>query len=229
MDPVTYYTGLGARVTSPFGPRIHPITGKQSHHNGVDFGGKAKGFPWPNFSPGTVTHRGEHGARGKLVVVKCRDLFCGLQLKQIYQHLDGYIAKGGDVLAQGDPVGTNGRTGDCTGEHLHYELRVDDGSTLGAPVWGDPAKYHWREGMDKLIVIHTEADRGVGALLEYKLKAPVIARENATQELLDSAATIIQVGGPPLATKAKLLHLSGSTRVNTAWAVLEFIEREGRP
>lgn len=141
MNVVQYYTAVGAILKSPFGMRKHPIYGDMRMHNGIDFGGKPTGYPWPCFAPGTVTHRGEHGARGKLVVIRNRDLYLGVRLKQIYQHLDGYIAKVGDEVVQDSPIGANGMTGDCTGPHLHYELRIDDGSTLGSPVWGDPANF----------------------------------------------------------------------------------------
>ena len=145
MDPVTYYTGLGARVTSPFGPRKHPITGKRTQHNGIDldFPGPSRGKLWTSPFPGIVTHLGEHGARGKVAVVRIE----GTSILQLTQHLDEFRCRVGDEIERGYPIGTNGITGNVTGPHLHYELRWDNGTPLGGPVWGDPAKFDWEEDM----------------------------------------------------------------------------------
>lgn len=140
MNPISYYTGPahGAKVTSPFGMRDDPLNpGTRRMHNGVDFGGKPRGYVWTCYAPGVVTHIGDHGARGKVVVVAS----LGDKVNQIYQHLDAYLVTPGTRVVQGSPIGTNGTTGKVTGPHLHFELRVQDGSTLGSPVWGDPAQY----------------------------------------------------------------------------------------
>ncbi|MTI95171.1 MAG: LysM peptidoglycan-binding domain-containing protein [Firmicutes bacterium] len=138
--PVKYFTGPahGARVTSPFGMRNDPMNpGNQRMHNGTDFGGKPRGHVWTSPYPGVVTYVGTQGGRGLVVAIKVGSTL------HIFQHLDKALVKKGDQVNTGTPIGTNGTTGDVTGPHLHYEIRVDNGSTLGSPVWGDPANFNF--------------------------------------------------------------------------------------
>jgi len=137
MNPVAFYKQAGAKVTSPYGMRKHPITGKMTMHWGIDldFPGSSRGRLWTSPYPGVVTHLGVHGARGKVAVVRIE----GTSILQLTQHLDEFRCRVGDEIEQGWPIGTNGTTGNCTGPHLHYELRWDNGTPLGSPVWGDPA------------------------------------------------------------------------------------------
>jgi murein DD-endopeptidase MepM/ murein hydrolase activator NlpD len=127
-----------ARVTSPYGMRPDPFGfGKQVMHYGVDFGGVPRGSLWTSPYAGIVTHTGTHGGRGKVAVVRIE----GTRVLQLFQHLDEFRCRVGDPVDPGDPIGTNGISGDVTGPHLHYELRWDDGTPLGSPVWGDPADF----------------------------------------------------------------------------------------
>jgi len=127
-----------ARVTSPYGMRPDPFgSGKMVMHYGVDMGGVPRGHLWTSPYAGTVTHVGTHGGRGKVAVVRIE----GTRVLQLFQHLDEFRCRLGDEVEQGWPIGTNGSTGDVTGPHLHYELRLDNGTKLGAPCWGDPAEF----------------------------------------------------------------------------------------
>jgi len=137
MSVVDFYTSRGWRVTSPFGMRRHPITGSYTMHNGIDFGGKSAGEPIPTPYAGRVSFVGFLAGRGNTVAVKSANT--GLLL--IFQHLNAFRVKRGDSVKTGDIVGTNGATGDVTGPHLHFEIRHDNGSSIGSPVWGDPATY----------------------------------------------------------------------------------------
>lgn len=138
LTPVEFYVKQqGAKITSSFGMRKHPITGKMTMHNGTDIGGKPRGYVWRTPYAGIITHLGEHGTRGKVVVQRIEDL----PLLQITQHHDDYRCRVGDKVQPGDPIGTNGTSGNVTGPHLHYELRWDNGTTLGGPVWGDPENF----------------------------------------------------------------------------------------
>lgn len=139
MFPILHFQREhGAKVTSPYGMRPDPFgSGKQVMHYGVDFGGVPRGHLWTSPYSGVVTHTGTHGGRGKVAVVRVEDT----RVLQLFQHLDEFRCRVGDKVQPGDPIGTNGKTGDVTGAHLHYELRWDNGTPLGSPVWGDPAEF----------------------------------------------------------------------------------------
>ncbi len=107
------------RVTSPYGPRIHPIRGLLSFHHGVDLGAP-RGTPVLAALGGTVTRvdRG-HASNGNAVFLRDAE---GRSWR--YLHLDR-IAGGvsvGRVLATGAQLGTVGSTGSSTGPHLHFEI-----------------------------------------------------------------------------------------------------------
>lgn len=127
-----------AKVTSPYGPRPDPLgSGKMVMHYGVDLGGVPRGHLWTSPYPGVVTHVGTHGGRGLVVVVKV----AGTKTLHLFQHGDKALVKVGDKVVQGTPICTNGTSGEVTGPHLHYEIRWDNGTSLGSPVWGDPAEF----------------------------------------------------------------------------------------
>lgn len=137
MNPIDYYLQAGAKVTSPYGMRVHPKDKVKRMHYGTDIGGKPRGYVWRTPYAGIITHLGEHGTRGKVVVQRIEDL----PLLQITQHHDDYRCRVGDMMEPGWPLGTNGTSGNVTGPHLHYELRWDNGTPLGGPVWGDPQEF----------------------------------------------------------------------------------------
>ena len=139
--PVEFYLSRNWRVTSPYGPRTHPVTGKeQSFHHGMDFGiplGGPLHAPVPTPYAGVVTAIGTYGGRGKVVVVRID----GISIVQLFQHLHAYSCKVGDKLKAGDVVGLCGTTGTSTAVHLHYELRYASSTAVWGDVWGDPAKF----------------------------------------------------------------------------------------
>lgn len=148
MNPIDYYLQAGAKVTSPYGMRVHPKDKVKRMHYGTDIGGKPRGYVWRTPYAGIVTHTGTHGGRGKVAVVRIE----GTRVLQLFQHLDEFRCRVGDPVDPGDPIGTNGTSGDVTGPHLHYELRLDNGTKLGAPCWGDPAQYRGGEEMKEYTV-----------------------------------------------------------------------------
>lgn len=106
-----------ARMSSGFGKRVHPVTGAQSFHEGVDLAA-AKGTEVAVSGPGVVVRAGKAGSYGNIVVVDH-----GGQLETRYAHLDEITVKVGQQLASGESVGTVGATGRVTGAHLHFEVR----------------------------------------------------------------------------------------------------------
>lgn len=113
-------------VTSGFGPRTHPITGKQrSPHPGVDFRA-ATGAPVFAVAGGVVVRsyfsRGDKargiGSYGERIVVAHPGGY-----ESSYAHLSERLAREGEQVVPGQLIGRAGSTGDSTGPHLHFELR----------------------------------------------------------------------------------------------------------
>src|SRR5690606_9645482 len=102
-------------VTSPFGQRIHPVTGRPDYHNGVDFA--ARSDPVLSVLDGTVKETGNHPNLGKYI----RTLHGEVEL--IYGHLSRLLVSTGDTVYVGQPIGITGATGRVTGEHLHFSVK----------------------------------------------------------------------------------------------------------
>lgn len=109
-------------VTSPFGPRLHPIHNVYKMHNGIDIAeGRCNNSPIVSAVEGTVSYSGDMGGYGLVVFV---DHGNGLQTR--YAHLSGITVRTGQKVSRGATVGFLGSTGDSTGPHLHYETRLRD-------------------------------------------------------------------------------------------------------
>ncbi len=109
----------GARITSRFGYRTHPITGKKGFHTGLDLA-VAEGTPISAVYFGKVTKTGEDDSWGKYVLVEHSEGF-----ETFYCHLSEIYAEKGAVIRQGETVGLVGSTGMSTGPHLHLEVRIN--------------------------------------------------------------------------------------------------------
>ena len=108
------------RISSGFGYRRDPFTGRTARHMGLDFAGN-RGLEIFTGGPGEVIFAGRRGAYGNLVEVR-HDF--GLTTR--YAHLSEIVVEIGDNVQNGDLIGYMGNTGRSTGPHLHYEVRVDD-------------------------------------------------------------------------------------------------------
>jgi len=118
----------GARLSSRFGPRLHPIFGTQRLHAGIDWAA-ATGTPVRAAASGRVVHAGERGGYGNAVIIDH-----GGALATMYAHLSVIAVGGGADVQRGQVIGAVGSTGFSTGPHLHFEVRV-----AGSPV--DPIPY----------------------------------------------------------------------------------------
>ncbi len=108
----------GARLSSGFGMRKHPILGYSKMHRGVDFAAP-RGTPVYAAGKGVVEVAGRKGAYGKYIRIRHNSSY-----KTAYAHLHR-IAKGikkGRAVQQGQIIGYVGSTGRSTGPHLHYEM-----------------------------------------------------------------------------------------------------------
>jgi murein DD-endopeptidase MepM/ murein hydrolase activator NlpD len=112
----------GARLSSRYGARRHPILGYTKVHRGLDFAAP-RGTPIYAAGNGTVRAAGRNGAYGNYVRIRHNERY-----STAYAHLRG-IAKGvrkGRRVVQGQVIGYVGSTGRSTGPHLHYEILVAD-------------------------------------------------------------------------------------------------------
>ena len=112
----------GARLTSGFGMRRHPLLGYSKMHTGVDFG-VPYGTPIRAAGSGTIKIAGRHGAYGITVEIQHSKSY-----ETLYAHLSKLAAgiRRGSKVNQGQIIGYVGSTGRSTGPHLHYEVRVND-------------------------------------------------------------------------------------------------------
>ena len=108
----------GARLSSGFGNRKHPILGFTKMHKGVDFAAPI-GTPIFAAGDGIIEYSGWNGAYGKYIRIKHNGTF-----KTAYAHLSKIYKKKGTRIKQGDIIGTLGSTGRSTGPHLHYEILI---------------------------------------------------------------------------------------------------------
>ena len=110
----------GARMTSSYGLRKHPLLGYTRMHSGVDFG-LPQGSPIKAAGSGVVSQAGRAGAYGITVRIKHQKGY-----ETLYAHMsrmaDGI--KPGTEVNQGQIIGYVGATGRVTGPHLHYEIRI---------------------------------------------------------------------------------------------------------
>lgn len=103
--------------TSAFGYRLHPILKRQRLHTGQDIGAP-KGTVVVASDCGKVVAATFSGGYGNLVIIQHNKTY-----QTYYAHLNSISVKRGDVVNQGQPVGTVGSTGLSTGPHLHWEVR----------------------------------------------------------------------------------------------------------
>lgn len=123
-------------ITSPFGERVHPITGEVRVHYGVDMAWN-EGTPIYASRSGLVTTAGWDDACGNHVVLAHGDGY-----SSIYMHMSGFAVSEGDYVNQGQVIGYIGSTGWSTGPHLHFGI-MTGGSYVnpGNYIYLDPSRY----------------------------------------------------------------------------------------
>lgn len=104
------------RLTSPFGVRKHPVTGRRSFHRGIDIA-TIRRTPVYAPAPGVVTFVGTKGSFGKFVEVDH-----GRGFTSRYGHLDKILVRRGQKIVFRQKLALVGSTGRSTGPHLHYEV-----------------------------------------------------------------------------------------------------------
>ncbi len=113
--PIGYPTY--GRITSSFGPRINPVTGKPEFHLGVDIA-NYRGTPIRSTGDGRVIKAGYCGLLGK-----CVEIDHGNGIRTFYGHLSKLLVHRGEKVKRGEIIGFMGNTGRSTGPHLHYAVK----------------------------------------------------------------------------------------------------------
>ncbi|WP_411343128.1 murein hydrolase activator EnvC family protein [Paenibacillus sp. WLX1005] len=121
---------VGARISSPFGYRYHPITGQYKMHTGIDLAAP-QGTPIYAADGGTVVVASWMNGYGNVVIIDH-----GNGTQTLYAHIrdGGTMVSVGQGVGKGDKIAEVGSTGNSTGPHCHFEVRIN-----GNPV--DPMGY----------------------------------------------------------------------------------------
>ena len=131
-------------LSSYYGSRTDPFTGKPGNHTGIDVPA-ARGTPIYAAKSGVVTTSvlgsGGSWAYGNHVVVSHSD-----GTSTLYAHMNSRAVSKGQTVKQGDIVGYVGTTGRSTGNHLHYEVRVNGSRTDPLNYYKDKALYYRGKG-----------------------------------------------------------------------------------
>ena len=107
----------GARLSSGFGRRKHPVLGYNKMHKGLDFAAP-RGTPIYAAGNGTIKYAGRKGAYGNFVLIRHNATY-----STAYAHMKRINTAKGRRVKQGQVIGYVGTTGRSTGPHLHYEIR----------------------------------------------------------------------------------------------------------
>lgn len=132
-QPVNYLANMpvrtgGTYMSSNYGYRIDPFTGRTTFHGGIDFAGSV-GTKVFSVAPGIVTWSGAKNGYGNMVEISHGD---GMSTR--YAHASRLLVKVGDLISKDQAIALMGSTGRSTGSHLHYEV-LRNGKQV------DPATY----------------------------------------------------------------------------------------
>lgn len=121
-------------ISSPFGRRVHPLTGRNSQHKGVDFAAKA-GSDVVAVAAGVVSYVGSRSGYGRTVEISHADGYTTL-----YAHNQSSEVHIGDLVQRGQTIAKVGRSGRASGYHVHFEV-TKNGQLV------NPASYIARVGV----------------------------------------------------------------------------------
>jgi len=112
----------GARISSGYGMRVHPVLGYSKMHTGIDFAAP-RGTPIRASADGKMVYRARKGAYGLAIEIKHSNGYLTR-----YAHMSRFASglRAGSRVRQGQVIGYVGKTGRVTGNHLHYEVRINN-------------------------------------------------------------------------------------------------------
>lgn len=120
----TFINPTSGVITSPFGWRIHPITGASRFHSGIDIADDYY-TPVVASAPGVVTHAGWIDGYGNAVIIEHEGGWSTL-----YGHFAEIHVMAGQTVSAGHLIGGQGSTGNSTGPHCHFEIRDPSGTPV---------------------------------------------------------------------------------------------------
>jgi murein DD-endopeptidase MepM/ murein hydrolase activator NlpD len=113
-----YPLANSAPISSPYGWRVHPLTGKRRFHSGQDLAAP-NGTPIMAVAHGRVVSANWHGGYGKAVIIEHDG-----RLQTLYGHMSAVFVQEGQEVKQGTVIGQVGSTGASSGPHLHFETKL---------------------------------------------------------------------------------------------------------
>jgi murein DD-endopeptidase MepM/ murein hydrolase activator NlpD len=151
----------GRRITSPYGPRRHPITGELGKmHRGIDYGGRFEVLCAGN---GVVAREGYDKGAGNWVVIDHGSVH------SVYYHgAERTRLRAGQRVQAGDVVFMSGSTGASTGDHLHFEVRTGPRGVWLSDV--DPTPYLNGNAAVTVLPVSGRADRATWRALQVWLQ-----------------------------------------------------------
>jgi murein DD-endopeptidase MepM/ murein hydrolase activator NlpD len=126
-----YPLSTPAPISSPYGWRVHPLTGNRRFHAGQDLAAPS-GTPIVAVADGRVVLANWHGGYGKAVIIEHNG-----RLQTLYGHMSEVFVQEGQEIKQGTVIGQVGSTGASSGPHLHFETKLP---TADGWVAVDPAE-----------------------------------------------------------------------------------------
>lgn len=216
-------------MTSPYGMRVHPITGESKMHNGTDYGGSLND-PLYAVMSGTVRFSGFVSDLGNFTVIEHNDdnLFSG------YAHANSLLTTVGQSVTQGQTIARMGTTGDSTGVHLHFT--ISDGSEFPYGVWQNSDTYLASGGGSGVALtlqsfVHSLVSNDFGLSIDLvaektKSYGRFASWLNGDVELIKQVLTIVKNNGVSPAFFASYEKTEG---YNSSWGWLNHTAVNGNP
>lgn len=161
----------GARISSGFGKRRHPVLGYTKMHKGVDFAAPS-GTPIYAAGDGTIEKLGPYSSYGNYIRIRHSG-----GIRTAYAHMKGFKSglKSGSRVKQGQVIGYVGTTGRSTGPHLHYEVMMSGKQVNPATIKISGGKSLAGKDLKKFKTQVAEADRDFRTLVEGRALASLAA------------------------------------------------------
>lgn len=188
-------------VTSPFGMRVHPITGHEDFHSGVDLAASLN-EPVQSVLSGTVTQAGPRGLLGNAVEIS----HGRYGVSSIYGHLNQVLVHTGEGVNKGTVIGLAGSTGRSTGPHVHFTIKRNDNGQDIEPIaflknandYGSGANYLATNAFSS----HMAAARTSYAFLQVKMQSD---KQRRLEALAASKAALASASAQEKIQQSKLV------------------------